>query len=85
MAKKVKESKQHTLVVDELEENKILLDQIDKGISEKPKNFKLPPLEFFQNPPKKQTMVDEAELDDKIRDLIEKLKHFNIEGDVEMF
>ncbi|WP_294916441.1 DNA translocase FtsK [Sulfuricurvum sp. PD_MW2] len=82
MAKKVKESKQHTLVVDELEENKILLDQIDKGISEKPKNFKLPPLEFFQNPPKKQTMVDEAELDDKIRDLIEKLKHFNIEGDV---
>lgn len=82
MAKKVKESKQHTLVVDELEENKILLDQIDKGISEKPKNFKLPPLEFFQNPPKKQTMVDEAELDDKIRDLIEKLKHFNIDGDV---
>lgn len=82
MAKKVKESKQHALVVDELEENKILLDQIDKGVSEKPKNFKLPPLEFFQNPPKKQTLVDEAELDDKIRDLIEKLKHFNIEGDV---
>ncbi|HEX5328937.1 MAG TPA: DNA translocase FtsK 4TM domain-containing protein [Sulfuricurvum sp.] len=82
MAKKVKESKQHALVVDELEENKILLEQIDKGVTEKPKNFKLPPLEFFQNPPKKQTLVDEAELDDKIRDLIEKLKHFNIEGDV---
>jgi S-DNA-T family DNA segregation ATPase FtsK/SpoIIIE len=82
MAKKVKESKQHALVVDELEENKMLLEQIDKGISEKPKNFKLPPLDFFQNPPKKQTLVDEAELDDKIRDLIEKLKHFNIEGDV---
>lgn len=82
LAKKVKESKQHALVVDELEENKMLLEQIDKGVSEKPKNFKLPPLEFFQNPPKKQTLVDEAELDDKIRDLIEKLKHFNIEGDV---
>ncbi len=82
MAKKVKESKQHTLVVDELEENKMLLEQIDKGISEKPKNFKLPPLEFFQTPPKKQTLVDEAELDDKIRDLIEKLGHFNIDGDV---
>lgn len=82
MAKKVKESKQHALVVDELEENKILLDQIDKGVTEKPKNFKLPPPDFFQNPPKKQTLVDEAELDDKIRDLIEKLKHFNIEGDV---
>lgn len=82
LAKKVKESKQHALVVDELEENKMLLEQIDKGVSEKPKNFKLPPPEFFQNPPKKQTLVDEAELDDKIRDLIEKLGHFNIDGDV---
>lgn len=82
MAKKVKESKQHALVVDELEENKMLLEQIDKGVSEKPKNFKLPSIDFFQNPPKKQTLVDEAELDDKIRDLIEKLGHFNIEGDV---
>jgi len=82
MAKKVKESKQQTLVVDELEENKILLDQIDRGVSEKPKNFKLPPVEFFQNGPKKQNTVDEAELDDKIRDLIEKLAHFNIDGDV---
>lgn len=82
MAKKVKESKQQAVVVEELEENKLLLEQIDKGVSEKPKNFKLPSVEFFQNPPKKQTLVDEAELDDKIRDLIEKLKHFNIEGDV---
>lgn len=82
IAKKVKESKQHALVIDELEENKILLEQIDKGVSEKPKNFKLPPVDFFQNPPKKQTLVDEAELDDKIRDLIEKLGHFNIDGDV---
>lgn len=82
MAKKVKENKQHALVVEELEENKMLLDQIDRGISEKPKNFKLPPVEFFQNGPKKQNTVDEAELDDKIRDLIEKLAHFNIDGDV---
>ncbi|MDD2950180.1 MAG: DNA translocase FtsK, partial [Sulfuricurvum sp.] len=82
MAKKVKESKQHALVVDELEENKMLLEQIDKGVSEKPKNFKLPPSDFFQNPPKKQTLVDEAELDDKIKDLIDKLRHFNIDGDV---
>lgn len=82
MAKKVKESKQHALVVEELEENKILLDQIDRGVSEKPKNFKLPPVDFFQHAPKKQNTVDEAELDDKIRDLIEKLAHFNIDGDV---
>lgn len=83
MAKKVKENKQQqTLVVEELEENKILLDQIDRGISEKPKNFKLPPTDFLQHPPKKQNSVNEAELDDKIRDLIDKLSHFNIEGDV---
>lgn len=82
LAKKVKESKQQTLVVDELEENKILLDQIDRGVREKPKNFKLPSVDFFQNAPKKQNTVDEAELDDKIRDLIEKLAHFNIDGDV---
>ena len=82
MAKKVKESKQHAIVVDELEENKMLLEQIDRGITEKPKNFKLPPIDFFQNPPKKQNGIDESELDDKIKDLIEKLKHFNIEGDV---
>lgn len=82
MAKKVKESKQHAVVVEELEENKILLDQIDRGVSEKPKNFKLPPTSFLQYPPKKQNVVDENELDDKIRDLIEKLAHFNIEGDV---
>ena len=83
IAKKVKESKQqHAVVVDELEENKILLDQIDRGVSEKPKNFKLPPTDFLQYPPKKQNVVDENELDDKIRDLIEKLAHFNIDGDV---
>lgn len=82
MAKKVKENKQHAVIVEELEENKILLDQIDRGASEKPKNFKLPPTSFLQYPPKKQTVVDESELDDKIRDLIEKLAHFNIDGDV---
>ena len=82
MAKKVKENKQHAVIVEELEENKILLEQIDRGVNEKPKNFKLPPTSFLQYPPKKQMVVDESELDDKIRDLIEKLAHFNIDGDV---
>lgn len=82
IAKRVKETKQQAIVVEELEENKILLDQIDRGTSEKPKNFKLPPTSFLQYPPKKQNVVDESELDDKIRDLIEKLSQFNIDGDV---
>jgi S-DNA-T family DNA segregation ATPase FtsK/SpoIIIE len=47
LAKKVKEEK-HALIIDELEENKQLLDQIEKGVTEKPKKFKLPPTHFLQ-------------------------------------
>jgi S-DNA-T family DNA segregation ATPase FtsK/SpoIIIE len=83
VAKKFKEEKHHHgIIVDELEENKALLASIDHGVFEQPKDFKLPPTSFLQYPPKKQTFVDERELDDKIRDLIDKLAHFNIEGDV---
>jgi S-DNA-T family DNA segregation ATPase FtsK/SpoIIIE len=81
LANKSKAQK-HTLIVDELEENKKLLEQIEKGKTEKPKNFKLPSLDFLQRAPKQGNAVDESELDDKIRDLIEKLGHFKIDGDV---
>ncbi len=81
MAKKVKEEK-HAVVVDELEENRQLLEQIEKGKVEKPKNFKLPSVDFLQKPVKHDTQVNEEQLDDKIEDLIEKLAHFKIEGDV---
>jgi len=81
IAKEIKEHK-GTLVVDELEENAKLLADIEKGVVEKPKNFKLPPLKFLQKPSRQSKGVDESELDDKIRYLIEKLAHFNIEGDV---
>ena len=80
-AKKVKEQK-HPLVVNELEENKKLLDQIETGKTEKPKNFKLPSFNFLQKAPKQGNKIDEAELDAKISDLIDKLQHFKIEGDV---
>ncbi len=81
LAKKVKESK-HAVVVEELEENKKLLDQIDKGKTEKPKNFKLPKLEFLEAAPKLKSAIDEKELDEKIKHLIEKLAQFKIDGDV---
>jgi len=80
-AKKVKDQKQ-AVVVSELEENKKLLDQIEMGKTEKPKNFKLPPLNFLQKSPKQGNKIDEDELDAKISDLIDKLQHFKIEGDV---
>jgi S-DNA-T family DNA segregation ATPase FtsK/SpoIIIE len=81
VAKELKEHK-NTVIVDELEENKKLLAGMEKGKVEKPKNFKLPPVDFFQKPPKSSRTVDESELDDKIRYLIDKLAHFKIDGDV---
>lgn len=80
-AQKIKEQKQ-TVVVNELEENKKLLEQIETGKTEKPKNFKLPSLNFLQKAPKQGNKIDEAELDAKISDLIDKLQHFKIDGDV---
>ena len=77
----LKEEK-HAVIVDELEENKQLLDQIEKGKVEKPKDFKLPSVDFLQKPVRMDTAINEEELDAKIQDLIEKLAHFKIEGDV---
>jgi len=81
IVEEVKEQKA-TIVVDELEENAKLLADMDKGKVEKPKNFKLPSVDFLQKAPKTAKNVDESELDDKIRYLIEKLAHFKIDGDV---
>ncbi|MFA6138706.1 MAG: DNA translocase FtsK [Sulfurimonas sp.] len=78
---KVKEQKS-ALIVDELEENTKLLETIEKGEVEKPKNFTLPSVDFLQKPSAAAHSVDESEVDDKIRYLIEKLAHFKIEGDV---
>jgi len=81
LASKIKEQKNAT-IVDELEENTKLLETIEKGKTEKPKNFTLPKLEFLQKPKPKTNNIDESELDEKIQYLIEKLAHFKIEGDV---
>ena len=73
-----------TTIVKELEENtKLLEKEIDKGKMKKPKNFKLPYLDFLKSVPKRRAnLVDENEIDQKIIDLLEKLKQFKIEGDV---
>ncbi len=73
----------HGIIVDELEENKKLLEQIEIGKTEKPKNFKLPPSSFFQDSPKdNKSKVSEAFIDQKIGDLLDKLAMFKIDGDV---
>jgi len=71
-------------IVKELDENKKLLAQIETKNSNdnKPSNFKLPKLDFLNAPPKKKKHINEAEIDQKIADLLDKLRHFKIEGDV---
>ena len=73
----------HSLMVDELEENKKLLEEIEIGVTEIPKDFQLPKANFFQEAPKeKKSKINEAFIDKKIEDLLEKLSMFKIEGDV---
>ena len=72
----------HVEVLNELEENKKLLAQIEKGEQEKPKDYILPLLKFLADPPKKSNQVSESEIDQKISDLLDKLRRFKIDGDV---
>jgi len=69
-------------ILNVVEENKKLLEQIDKGEVDKPDNYKLPPLKFLMDPPKKHSHVNENEIDKKISDLLDKLRRFKIDGDV---
>jgi len=68
--------------VEVLEDTKKLLSQLEVGEREKPKDWKFPPLDFLNKPPKKKKEINETEIDKKIKILIEKLKQFKIEGDV---
>jgi len=80
--KKVEEKK-HSVIVDELEENKKLLADIELGNIEKPKDFQLPSTTIFQEAPRESKQkINEAVIDQKIKDLLEKLKMFKIDGDV---
>nr|WP_051654833.1 DNA translocase FtsK [Campylobacter mucosalis] len=69
-------------ILSEVAENKKLLDELEKGKLEKPKDFTLPPLKFLADPPKRQNHINEAEIDQKISDLLDKLRKFKINGDV---
>jgi len=77
-----KEVSSKAILVNELDENKELLKSIETGEVKKPKDFKLPSLDFLTLPPKKSKQVDEAEIDAKVALLLNKLRNFKIEGDV---
>ncbi len=73
----------NSIIVEELEENAKLLSELEFGKTEKPKDFILPPTSFFQDSPKEnKTKVNEAFIDKKIADLLDKLSMFKIDGDV---
>ena len=80
--KKIDTPKVKVNLVEELEENRELLNQMEKGKIAKPKNFNLPKLDFLKKPPKSSKKINEAEIDRKIYGLLDKLKQFKIEGDV---
>ena len=74
--------KKISTIKDEIEENRELLNELDKGKSEKPKDFLLPSIDFLTTPKKTTNKIDESEIDKKIEELLEKLRMFKINGDV---
>jgi len=70
------------VIVNELDENKELLNSIEIGTIQKPTNFKLPSLDFLVEPPKISHQIDEAEIDKKVQILLNKLRNFKVDGDV---
>jgi S-DNA-T family DNA segregation ATPase FtsK/SpoIIIE len=81
--KDIENSDISSIIVDELEENKQLLEDLETGDVDKPKDFKLPLTNFFAKPQKQpKNKINEAVIDQKIQDLLEKLLQFKIDGDV---
>jgi S-DNA-T family DNA segregation ATPase FtsK/SpoIIIE len=72
----------HVEVLNELAENRKLLSQIELGNVPKPKDYRLPQINFLSDPPKRTAHINESEIDRKISDLLEKLRRFRIDGDV---
>jgi len=77
-----KTSNTNVEIVKELEENSKLMNEMEKGTVVKPKNFKLPKIDFLQKAPKATKKINEAEIDKKIDDLMAKLQQFKIDGEV---
>jgi S-DNA-T family DNA segregation ATPase FtsK/SpoIIIE len=69
-------------ILEELEENRQLMDELEKGVVDKPEDFILPYLDFLEEAPSKKRKIDEDEIDRKIHELLEKLRHFKISGEV---
>ncbi|GAA7472123.1 DNA translocase FtsK [Helicobacter pylori] len=70
------------IMVKELSENKEILDGLDYGEVQKPKDYELPATQLLNAVCLKDTSLDENEIDQKIQDLLSKLRTFKIDGDI---
>ncbi|WP_219028221.1 DNA translocase FtsK [Helicobacter pylori] len=70
------------VMVKELSENKEILDELDYGEVQKPKDYELPATQLLNALCLKDTSLDENEIDQKIQDLLSKLRTFKIDGDI---
>ncbi len=70
------------IMVKELSENKEILDGLDYGEVQKPKDYELPTTQLLNAVCLKETSLDENEIDQKIQDLLSKLRTFKIDGDI---
>ncbi|GAA9980149.1 DNA translocase FtsK [Helicobacter pylori] len=70
------------VMVKELSENKEILDGLDYGEVQKPKDYELPTTQLLNTLCLKDTSLDENEIDQKIQDLLSKLRTFKIDGDI---
>ncbi len=70
------------VMVKELSENKEILDGLDYGEVQKPKDYELPTTQLLNAVRLKDTSLDENEIDQKIQDLLSKLRTFKIDGDI---
>ncbi|GAA8321731.1 DNA translocase FtsK [Helicobacter pylori] len=75
-------SAKKSVMIKELSENKEILDGLDYGEVQKPKDYELPTTQLLNALCLKDTSLDENEIDQKIQDLLGKLHTFKIDGDI---
>lgn len=78
----IEESSSSLNIIEELDQNRQLMDEIEKGILEEPEDFLLPSLDFLAEAPTEKRKINEAEIDRKVHELLEKLGQFKITGEV---
>lgn len=78
----VSKSSKKVEILSELAENKAILSELELGAVEIPKDFELPSVELLDKAKTTEIIINEDELDEKINELLAKLKHFKIDGDV---